>query len=355
MDKYKIDSHKLNYHLPVLNRWLHNKKIFPIYIEVSPSGICNHRCTFCALDFMEYQKRFLDLSVFKKCVSEISQLGIKSIMFAGEGEPLLHKKISELILSTKKSGIDVALTTNGVLLNESLSEIIIPHIEWIKVSINAGTKKTYAIIHKTKESDFDKVLNNIKNAVKIKQKKNYSCVIGMQMVLLPENQEEAILLAQQAKDLNVDYLVIKPYSHHLSSKTNKYENLSYKSLYHLSEELGAMNTNDFKVVFRLNTMKKWDDKERTYKQCLALPFWAYIDAGGNVWGCSAYLQNEKFRYGNINDDSFKTIWDSDKRFNSLQWVERELDIEHCRTNCRMDNVNKYLWDLKHPPQHVNFI
>ena len=339
----------------MLNNWLNNEKIYPIYIEVSPSGICNHRCTFCALDFMEYQKRFLDPNVFEKCVREMSQLGIKSIMFAGEGEPLLHKHISEMILSTKKTGIDVALTTNGVLLNECLSEKILPNVEWVKVSINAGTKKTYSIIHQTKENDFEKVINNIKKAVLIKKEQQYSCAIGMQLILIPENHEEVILLAQKAKDLSVDYLVIKPYSHHYSSKTNKYEKLTYKSFYYLSEKLESMNTNEFNVIFRINTMKKWDENERTHKKCLALPFWSYIDAGGNVWGCSAYLQNERFRYGNINDDSFKNIWDGEKRMNSLRWVENNLNIEHCRTNCRMDNVNKYLWDLKHPPPHVNFI
>jgi len=355
VDKFKIDSHKLNYHIPVLNNWLNNKIIYPIYIEVSPSGTCNHRCTFCALDFMEYQKRYLDLNVFDKCVLEMSNLGIKSIMFAGEGEPLLHKNISDMVIRTKNSGIDVALTTNGVLLNQSLSEKILSHIEWIKISINAGTKKTYSKIHQAKESDFEKVLSNIESAVKIKRQKGYSCIIGMQMILLPENQNEVITLTQQAKDLNVDYLVIKPYSHHHLSKTNVYKQLLYNDYYHILEQLEVFDSEDFNVVFRVDTMKKWDKKEKRYKKCLALPFWSYIDSGGNVWGCSAYLQDEYFRYGNINKNSFQTIWEGEKRLNSLKWVDNELNIEQCRTNCRMDNVNKFLWDLKHPPQHVNFI
>ena len=41
-------------------------------------------------------------------------------------------------------------------------------------------------------------------------------------------------------------------------------------------------------------MQKWDGGERDYERCMALPFWSYIDAGGNVtfssdtWGV-AYL------------------------------------------------------------------
>ncbi len=57
-DKYKIDSHKLIYHIPRVNDWLDGKTIYPLYMEISPSGACNHRCTFCGLDFMEYQSRY---------------------------------------------------------------------------------------------------------------------------------------------------------------------------------------------------------------------------------------------------------------------------------------------------------
>ena len=52
MDKYRIDSHKLVYHVSRVNGWLNGENIYPIYAEISPSGACNHRCSYCALDFM---------------------------------------------------------------------------------------------------------------------------------------------------------------------------------------------------------------------------------------------------------------------------------------------------------------
>jgi hypothetical protein len=36
-------------------------------------------------------------------------------------------------------------------------------------------------------------------------------------------------------------------------------------------------------------------------------------------------------------------------------INTEFDINECRLNCRMNSINSYLWDLLHPPDHVNFI
>ena len=355
MDKYRIDSHKLLYHVPRVYEWLRGECIYPIYMEISPTGDCNHRCTFCALDFMEYQKRHLDTALLMERLSEMGRLGLKSIMYGGEGEPLMHSQIAEIINHTKKSGIDSALTTNAVLLTESMSEKILGATEWMKVSIGAATKETYAKIHRTRQDDFDGVIKNLAAAAKIKQKNYYKCTLGMQILLIPDNKDEIVPLAKIARDIGMDYLVVKPYSQHPLSKTDRYKGVKYSEYMHFSDALSSLNTKDFSVIVRMNTMKKCDKNGRDYSKCFALPFWSYIDSGGNVWGCSAYLGDERFLYGNINENSFKEIWEGEKRMKSLKWVEDELNAGKCRINCRMDEINRYLWELKNPSDHVNFI
>jgi len=355
MDKYRIDSHKLIYHVPRVNDWLNGKLIYPIYMEASPSGACNHRCTFCALDFMAYQKRHLDAALLMERLFEMGRLGLKSIMYGGEGEPLMHSQIAEIINHTKKSGIDSALTTNAVLLTGDMSEKILGAMEWMKVSIGAATKETYAKIHRTRQDDFDAVIKNLVVAAKIRQKNGYKCTLGMQVLLIPDNKDEIVPLAKIARDIGMDYLVVKPYSQHPLSKTDRYKGVKYSEYMHLSDTLSSLNTKDFSVIVRMNTMKKWDENARDYSKCFALPFWSYIDAGGKVWGCSVYLGDERFLYGSIYENSFKEIWEGEKRIKSLKWVEEGLDAGKCRINCRMDVINQYLWNMKHIPEHVNFI
>jgi len=355
MDKFRIDSHKLIYHVPRVNDWLAGKNIYPIYMEISPAGSCNHRCVYCALDFMCYKPRFLEKDTLKRRLSEMGKLGVKSIMYAGEGEPFLHKDIIDIINHTKKAGIDVAITSNGVLFDRKIADNTLKNITWIKVSINAGTKDVYAKIHRTNPDDFEKVMKNMSYAAKLKRKKRYACALGMQLVLLPENHKEVAVLAKKARDIGMDYLVVKPYSQHPLSKTTKYKDIKYRDYLCLAQELTKFNSEKFNVVFRFNTMKKWDEAERDYKHCLALPFWAYIDSNGDVWSCSIYLTKEKFRLGSIYKNSFGEIWENKKRLELVRWCSEDLNTDRCRINCRMDEVNRYLWELKYPPRHVNFI
>ena len=365
-DLYSIDSHKLTYHparvaqlLEVGDSWEKAKTVYPIYIEVSPVGACNHRCTFCAVDYIGYKSVSLDYEIFKDRLKEMGRLGIKSIMYAGEGEPLMHKKINEIVLATHQAGIDVSFTTNATAMDQKFIESSLPLTKWVKVSLNAGSPGTYAKIHQTKERDFDKVIKNVKSAARFKRDNGIQCALGVQTLLLPENSCEIADLAKLCRDeMSTDYLVVKPYSQHSLSNTRVYENIDYSKYLELEKELESFNTESFRVIFRKKTMKKhmMDEKFR-YTKCHSTPYlWGYVMADGSVYGCSAYLLDNRFQYGNLNDLSFNEIWQGEKREKNFHFVKDELDIKDCRKNCRMDEANRYLFALQEDlVPHVNFI
>lgn len=87
-DIFQIDSHKLMFHpgrvtqfLEAGDEWEKAKSVYPIYVEMAPAGACNHRCTFCAVDYIGYQSRMLDADLLAERLPEMGRLGVKSIMY----------------------------------------------------------------------------------------------------------------------------------------------------------------------------------------------------------------------------------------------------------------------------------
>lgn len=363
-DPYRIDDHKMIYHpdraarvLAVQGEWKRARMVYPIYVEIAPVGACNHRCVFCAVDYIGYQSVRLDAELLATRIPEMGRLGVKSIMYAGEGEPLLHKEMARIVAMTKAAGIDVAITTNATVMPPDFIDHALQHLSWLKVSINAGTAETYAALHQTKPGDFDKAIANMTAMVRHKRDHHLTCTLGAQILLLEENYHEIEILAKRCRDdIGLDYLVVKPYSQHLSSKTQRYKQLDYQKFVGYGDSLSHLNTKDFFLVFRDHTMQKITDENR-YQRCYSTPFlWAFIMANGTVSGCSAFLLDQRFEYGNINENSFQEIWEGEGRRRGFEFVMKELDISECRVNCRMDEINRYLHHIEtQSVPHMNFI
>jgi cyclic pyranopterin phosphate synthase len=363
-DRFSIDNQKMIYHpdrsaaiLAAGDDWEKARSIYPLYVEISPIGACNHRCRFCAVDYIGYKTTRLDADLLIARLQEMGRLGVRAVMYAGEGEPLLHKRISDIAVATSDAGIDVAFTTNATVIPDGFLDEALARTVWLKASINAGHAETYADIHQARPGDFERVLRNLAAMNQARKTHGWPVTLGAQALLLPENAAEMETLARICRDeLGLDYLVVKPYSQHLYSKTRHYDGIDYEDFLALEAGLSALGNEGFEVIFRRNTMQAYMSSTR-YEKCHATPFvWSYIMADGTVSGCSAFLLDDRFEFGNINKAGFQEIWEGARRRENFHFMHSAMDISACRKSCRMDAVNRYLHQISTAAvPHVNFI
>lgn len=353
--RYIFDGHKLIYHIDRLSQYLKEGDCFPLYMEISPSGICNHRCIFCAYDFIGYPKRRLQTHRFLRFIDEIASCGVKSLLYSGEGEPFLHPDIDKFIIYSKQKGIDVGVYTNGQFLNEELVKRILTFLTFIRFSFNGGTKENYIQIHQVAPEVFEKVVNNIERVVEIKRKEKLNLDVGVQYVLLPENITYLISGIKMLKETGIDYFVIKPFVQQspLQSYQLK-EQFDLEDIEDTLKESESFSDENFKVIARRESFKNYG--KRDYRYCYGTTFISVLNSGGDIASCLPYWDKKEFILGNIYEHTFREIWNGKKRKEIKYHLENELDIKMCPPNCRPHAINEFLWEIKNPSvKHLNFI
>ncbi len=116
------------------------------------------------------------------------------------------------------------------------------------------------------------------------------------------------------------------------------------------------STDDYRVIVKWgNIMNKGI---REYNKCMGIPFLLYSSGDGMLYPCGMFFtfRADEFRLGNLNTQSFKEIINSDHYWNVIDKIRDTMDVhKECYAHCRTHAINDFLWRLKHPPLHVNFV
>jgi radical SAM protein with 4Fe4S-binding SPASM domain len=346
------DSHKLIFHPKEVGKWLNNEVIAPLHAEIGITNKCNHRCKFCTLDWITHGSDSMDKNVMMNCLNDMGSIGVKSIYYAGEGEPTLHENLSDFIKYGKSVGISQSMSTNGSKFKDDIAENVLCDLSWIRFSVDAGNSAIYSDIHGVKESEYENVINNIRKSVEIKKKNKYKVNIGVQFVLMTENINSVEDLAKTVKDIGVDNFQVKPgHSHPKSSYSAGIYKFSYE---YLKDALSKLEDESFTVVVRVQSMERLN-QERNYESCHGFDFYSILDAKGNVVPCNVFYNNPEYIYGNIYNSSFKEIWYGERRKEIIEKItKRKFDM--CGNyRCRLDVMNRYLERVKNPEENDEFI
>ncbi len=366
-EKLILDGTKINWHMDRIKAWERGEKIAPITIDMSLTRTCNFACHFCYAMLQENDRQVINQKVIYDFLEDCKDIGVKGISLVSDGESTISPVFVDAIVKGSELGISMAVGTNGFVLTRKKLEKILPHLTYLRINISAGEPKRYAEIMGVKEEWFHRVCENIREMVRIKKENNLNVTIGLQMVLMPEYEDQVLPLAKLGKELRPDYLVIK----HCSDSEDGELGVNYskyKQLYDLLKEAEALSDDEYMVKVKWSKIKA--EGKRSYQRCFGAPFMIQISGSGLVAPCGMLFNEKykKFHIGNICEERFKDIYNSDRYWEVMNYLASpefnaqkmcgSLCLQH-KVNEAIDNYVKGTVNLKTPdmkePEHINFV
>lgn len=131
------------------------------YLRISLTDNCNLRCFYCMPD----EKYAFAPAAKLMQVGEIETLaklfvaqGVKKIRLTG-GEPLVRKDAPKIIEALGKLDVELAITTNGIRLDEMLPQLLAANVKAINISLDTLQPDKFLKI--TRRDLFHRVRSNI--------------------------------------------------------------------------------------------------------------------------------------------------------------------------------------------------
>lgn len=367
MGELILDDQKLAWHKERVEAWLKGERIAPITIDCSLTRRCTYRCVYCYGQLQANDEKKMTKDVIFRFLDDAAEIGVKAVSFVSDGESTCSPYFYDAVLRGKANGLDIAVGTNGYLLQIERLEEILPALTYIRFNISAASAARYAQIHGCEEKCFEKVCEIVHLCVRIKKEKKLNVTIGLQMVLLPNFLDQVVPLAKLGKELGVDYTIFK----HCSDDEKGTLGVNYSQYLNCVDalkEAEQYSTAEYKVAVKWS--KILSEGKRKYIRCYGPPFIMQFSGSGLVAPCGMLFNDKyaKYHIGNIAEQSFKEIWKGDRYWDVLNLIASgEFDARTmCGTLCLQHKVNEFLWDLKlgkvkleaakgEPPLHVNFI
>lgn len=362
-----LDGTKIAWHQDRIAAWERGERIAPITIDMALTRACNYGCNYCYAMMQENERLPITKEVMFNFLEDCKEVGVKGISLVSDGESTLSPAFVDSIVRGGELGLSMAVGTNAYLLNERKLEQVLPHLTYLRVNITAGEPKRYAQIMGVKEEFFNRVCENIRTMMRIKREKNLKVTIGMQMVLMPEYEDQILPLARLGKELRPDYLVIK----HCSDNEDGFLGVDYggyKRMYDKLHEAEAMSDEGYQVTVKWSKIQ--DEGKRSYQRCYGAPFLLQISGSGLVAPCGMLFneQYKKFHIGNIVTERFRDMVRGDRYWEVMNYLASpDFNAQKmCGSLCLQHKVNEYLDAFKKEkvrlgapgtkiPQHLDFV
>lgn len=329
-------------HIDVLASNLKVIKEAPVSVVIHPTNACNAMCPMCRYANLRETSETIPIDIMKRTITELGKMGTKSIIFSGGGEPTIYQGLTEAIELAASYGIKIGMVTNFIRVGPKLMDTIVDNLSWVRVSINAATAQAYKIVQGMEPAVWPLMLENIKNLVNNRNKKNTKLVIGGSFIVQKGNYRESGQFLDLCTDLGMDYVIYRPVQKWSPTAALMAGSLALTK--EMIEEVRTIGQDKLKENMRKfcdnNLAKAADlftvfDAPKEYKSCLSSKVESAIGGDGNVYPCCQHIGNTRYSSGNILDRPFWDVWTSPE----AKTVNESITPNACPP-CRYDYYNK---------------
>jgi radical SAM protein with 4Fe4S-binding SPASM domain len=279
---------------------------------------CNLNCEFCPFPErpgfrtgkeLDYDKFIAILRGLRDCPPPIP---LGAVCYCGSSEPLLYKRVTELVAETTKIVPQVSLVTNGVLLTEKTAdELLCAGINHIVISMTGNSADVYSHYQGSGKSlpqvieQWQLVRNNVGNLVRMRDKMRAVTQIGISYILHHDTKNDLLAALFHWRELGVNYVDVR-----------------------ILNEGFTFPKDDYRTYIEAVVKKLGEN----YNYCTCFGKVMNVSTDGTLGFCNcAYLPETQL--GNIFETPLQQILSSE-RFTSLaQSFSRDYDNvpEYCKT------------------------
>lgn len=150
----------------------------PRSCKIEITGECNYRCSFCVKSVQENSGQ-MDRKFFSRVIREMHDYGVEELGLFFIGESFTCTWLPEAIKEAKDVGFEYTfLTTNGSAAHpDRVRACMESGLDSLKFSLNFDTPEQLTSIAKVHGANWQRAIDNLKAARKIRDEGGYKCGI----------------------------------------------------------------------------------------------------------------------------------------------------------------------------------
>jgi len=293
------------------------------FAQIEPTTVCNLRCAMCQRDRLEAFGH-MRIEQFEHILDELD--GLRAVKLQGLGEPMLNPDFLPMLEALRARGIRSYSALNVTQINADNAERLAAVADRLELSFDSADPVEFARIRRG--ACLDDVMERIRVLVEARNRRSQFLELSANAVVHTADRDALGRLFQLVSRLGLDRLNLN-----VVQFWDVGEGEAPLAMLN-AEELGRLAANVDSLSWDWSLPARLAAPEEGYENCPWYRGGLYISWKGYVTPCCQRPDPRTVHFGNILEQPFDAIWNSDEYRRFRETLASGRPPETCRT-CTM--------------------